>query len=67
MHACGVCSDRNGVDPIEVVEVDPHFNFHFSNAYEDADGTIVLGTDKYPRLWFSLYLIINSFSFDSKK
>lgn len=35
---------RDGISPVSTVDVDPHFNFHFSNAYEEDDGKIIFGT-----------------------
>jgi len=32
---------RDGTSPVEEVKVDSHFNFHFSNAYEDSNGEII--------------------------
>lgn len=34
---------RHENTPVQKVEVDPHFNFHFANGFEEADGTIVFG------------------------
>ncbi len=30
-----------GTSPVEEVKVDSHFNFHFSNAYEDENGEVI--------------------------
>eukprot|EP01039_Chlorochromonas_danica_P000849 gene849-924_t len=33
---------RDADKPVEMVKVDPHFNFHYANAFEDAEGNINL-------------------------
>lgn len=33
---------RDVTRSIEVIEVDSHFNFHYANAFEEADGSVVL-------------------------
>ncbi len=34
---------RNQKDEIQTIDLDPHFSFHFANAYEDRDGSILIG------------------------
>ena len=41
---------RDGMKPVEAVQVDPHFNFHFANAYEDASGNIIFDVVKCSKM-----------------
>ena len=39
---------------MQTIEVPPHFNFHYANAYEEADGSIIIGERNYPTLSYVL-------------
>lgn len=41
---------RDDAKPVKTIDVDTHFNFHYANAYEEEDGTIVLDTVKAKEL-----------------
>lgn len=43
---------RDGSDAdLKKIEIDPCFIFHTMNAYEEADGRIILDASRHPRLW----------------
>ena len=46
----GVLPRDGGNDDVTWIEVDPFYVFHFLNAYDDADGTIVVDGCRSPRL-----------------
>lgn len=40
-----------GIEELRTVTVAPCYVFHPANAYEEADGTLVIDTVRYPELW----------------
>jgi carotenoid cleavage dioxygenase-like enzyme len=49
----GLLQRDRGIDTLRWVEIEPCYVFHVANAFEEADGTIVMDVARYEQLWRS--------------